>query len=241
MKKQTPERFTPPSPHPSQLRSSALRLISLLGLVSLITAGCSAATPGTTSPQATAPGSTTPAQDTLVIEGLVLTNGTNLVTKAPQPRGLTDDLLVVHLPEGASVYSPGALVEYTIHGAIAESYPPQARAISSRLVTEKSPVLRAPIALSTRIRTHMPQDSVLIDVRTAQEFATGYIPEAINIPLDALTVELPKLVKDPAKTIMVYCRSGNRSATAAARLKELGYLIVLDLGGIVDYKEALVK
>lgn len=224
------------------------KLISILVLVSALLAGCSAANPATP----TTPGTTTPSpittsspstqpMDTLVIEGLILTNGTVFVTKGADTLGLINDLLVVHLPDDKPIYSPGALVEFTIQSSIAESYPPQARAVSSRLLLEKSPVIKAPIAMAPKLKFHMPTDSILIDVRTPEEYKSGYIPEAVNIPLDNLKTGIASQVKDQSQTVMVYCHTGSRSATAAKLLKDMGYRVVLDLGGILDFKEDLVK
>lgn len=76
----------------------------------------------------------------------------------------------------------------------------------------------------------------LIDVRTPEEFRTGRIPGAINIDVQAL----PARLKDvpPGKPVVVYCRSGNRSATATGILQRAGYTEIYDLGGIVDWAQA---
>ena len=76
---------------------------------------------------------------------------------------------------------------------------------------------------------------VIVDVRTAEEYATAHIPGAMLLPnetiSDTVTEALP--VKDT--TILIYCRSGNRSAQAAAKLQKLGYTNVYDFGGINDW------
>lgn len=73
--------------------------------------------------------------------------------------------------------------------------------------------------------------SKFIDVRTPQEFQSGHFPGAENIPLDALmdyTVELKEL----HKPVVVYCRSGARSASAAMLLKDAGLENVFNGGGL---------
>lgn len=75
-------------------------------------------------------------------------------------------------------------------------------------------------------------EHLLIDVRTPEEFATGHIPGAINIPVDSLAGELDQLPEDTE--IVVYCRSGNRSATASRILAGAGFS-VFDLGGILRW------
>lgn len=83
-------------------------------------------------------------------------------------------------------------------------------------------------------------DSVqLVDVRTPQEFAEGHIEGAVNINVqsDDFQQEAEKeLSKD--STILVYCRSGRRSMTAADILTRLGYKVVNLEGGIIEWKDA---
>ena len=80
---------------------------------------------------------------------------------------------------------------------------------------------------------------VVLDVRTASEFAEGHLERAINIDyhqsdfVERATATLPK-----DKTIALYCRSGRRSAGAAAKLGEKGYKLVNLKGGIIAWKEA---
>ncbi|MCB9137152.1 MAG: rhodanese-like domain-containing protein [Caldilineaceae bacterium] len=77
------------------------------------------------------------------------------------------------------------------------------------------------------------QPHTLVDVRTAQEFSQGRIPGAINISLQELQQKLNRIPAD--KPVVVYCRSGNRSAFAARTLLQAGYEEVYDLGGIMDW------
>jgi rhodanese-related sulfurtransferase len=77
------------------------------------------------------------------------------------------------------------------------------------------------------------EDHLLIDVRTPEEFATGHIPGAVNISVQSLPDRLNEIPTD--ETIVVYCRSGNRSATATDILVNAGYTPVYDLGGIQDW------
>ena len=77
------------------------------------------------------------------------------------------------------------------------------------------------------------KSKVVIDVRTPQEFATGHIEGAINIPYDTIRPGLPALAKiGKDENILLYCRSGRRSAIAKQSLAELGYRNLQDGGGL---------
>ena len=78
----------------------------------------------------------------------------------------------------------------------------------------------------------MENGAVLIDVRTAQEYAEGHLDNSINLTVDTIGINIESLVKDKNTKIIVYCRSGNRSATAANTLINLGYKNVYDLGAM---------
>jgi len=84
-------------------------------------------------------------------------------------------------------------------------------------------------------------DAVLLDVRTEQEFISGHIAGAVLIPVDEISARIAELPDDFAAPIIVYCRSGNRSATAARMLIEAGYRKVYDLGGINSWPYEIVR
>jgi len=77
---------------------------------------------------------------------------------------------------------------------------------------------------------------VLIDVRTPEEFASGYIEGAVNIPLDQISNRLSEIPQD--QQVVLYCRSGNRSNQAASILRSAGYSNILDLGGVIAWQSA---
>ena len=73
---------------------------------------------------------------------------------------------------------------------------------------------------------------IILDVRTVQEYESGHIPGAICIPNETISdAEIPQL-PDKDQLILVYCRSGNRSKQAAAKLARLGYKNIVEIGGI---------
>ena len=72
---------------------------------------------------------------------------------------------------------------------------------------------------------------MLIDVRTAEEFAAGHIEGAINIPFQQIVPELAKLNITKDTEIVLYCRSGNRSGMAQKSLVKQGYSNTYNAGG----------
>jgi phage shock protein E len=72
----------------------------------------------------------------------------------------------------------------------------------------------------------------IVDVRTPAEFRAGSYPGAANIPLSTLARRLEDIPKDRA--VVLYCRSGARSAAAARILKRAGFADVLNAGGLRD-------
>ena len=88
----------------------------------------------------------------------------------------------------------------------------------------------------------MEESSVIIlDVRTSEEYNEGHIPGAVLIPDYEILETAEKVLKDKNQTILVYCRSGNRSRKAANNLLYLGYQNVYDFGGIIDWPYEIVK
>lgn len=79
-------------------------------------------------------------------------------------------------------------------------------------------------------------DYIILDVRTLEEFNTGHIPNAINIPNEVILDQAESILTNKEQVILVYCRSGRRSKEAASKLVDLGYSNVLEFGGIIDWK-----
>lgn len=77
---------------------------------------------------------------------------------------------------------------------------------------------------------HLKNGGLVIDVRSAGEFSSGHLPNAINIPMEQLEMALPKLVKGKDQVLLLHCLSGTRSAIAKSKLKGAGYTNVFNLG-----------
>ncbi len=84
-------------------------------------------------------------------------------------------------------------------------------------------------------------DSIIIlDVRTKDEFDEGHIKNALLLPDTEVEDKAQELLPDKDATILIYCRSGRRSALSATKLDELGYTNVYDFGGIIDWPYDIV-
>lgn len=84
-------------------------------------------------------------------------------------------------------------------------------------------------------------DYIILDVRRADEFAEGHIPGAINIANEDIGAEQPALLPDRNQMIYVYCRSGNRSKQASAKLAAIGYTNIFEFGGILEWTGDIEK
>ncbi len=82
-----------------------------------------------------------------------------------------------------------------------------------------------------------PVPFMLLDVRTAEEYAEGHIQGALLIPVQELQQRISEVPKD--KQVYVYCRSGVRSVRAAKMLVEAGYTRIENVqGGFMAWKDA---
>ena len=70
---------------------------------------------------------------------------------------------------------------------------------------------------------------VLIDVRTPNEFKSGHVAKAKNIPLNTISKKMKNIPKD--KPVVLICRTGNRSGMAARQLAGAGYENIINLKG----------
>ncbi len=80
--------------------------------------------------------------------------------------------------------------------------------------------------------------ALLIDVRSAEETASGTFGDAIHIPHESILQQLDKVGSDKNREIVLYCRSGRRSGAAGEELLSKGYKHVFNAGG---FSELLAK
>jgi len=74
--------------------------------------------------------------------------------------------------------------------------------------------------------------SIILDVRTPEEFAAGHLDGAILVDIKDPSFDTKLAALDPSVAYVVYCRSGNRSAQAVERMKAAGFTDLTDLGSL---------
>lgn len=89
-------------------------------------------------------------------------------------------------------------------------------------------------------RCRTTKGSVLLDVRTEEEYRSGHIGGSRNIPVEKID-NAKNLLHDLNAPIFVYCQSGSRSRQAVSKLKKMGYTDVKNIGGIDTYQGQLQR
>jgi rhodanese-related sulfurtransferase len=82
------------------------------------------------------------------------------------------------------------------------------------------------------------KNTVLLDVRTKEEFNTGYFKNAKSFPLQDLMHDISKLDKYKNKKLIIYCASGTRSVSASRILEKNGFTPYNVKGGIIALENA---
>ena len=79
-------------------------------------------------------------------------------------------------------------------------------------------------------------DELILDVREQDEYDEKHISDAVLFPVGMIDAETAEgIIPEKDTTVLVYCRSGNRSKTASQKLAELGYTQVYEFCGIKDW------
>lgn len=113
---------------------------------------------------------------------------------------------------------------------------------TARMKPNNTPVESRPAKLDdgvltpeqAKARMEENPDLILLDVRTQEEFEQGHIPGAVCLPNEMIAADMPFLFGKDVE-ILLYCRSGRRSADAAKKLRDMGFTNVFDFGGIIDW------
>ncbi|WP_452219168.1 rhodanese-like domain-containing protein [Lacinutrix undariae] len=81
------------------------------------------------------------------------------------------------------------------------------------------------------------EDMQLVDVRTPEEYTGGHIANSQNIDYNSPTFDSEIENLDKSKPVIIYCKSGGRSAKCAKKLEDAGFVKIYDLnGGIAEWE-----
>ena len=136
----------------------------------------------------------------------------------------------------------GRKVTITILPQIRESYPVQVTAVRIEPDEETAMTAEYRKISAEEAKERIDEGNVIIlDVRTQAEYDEGHIRDAVLIPDSEIKDKAETVLPDKNATILVYCRTGRRSALAANELVRMGYTGVYDFGGIVDWPYEIVQ
>jgi len=93
--------------------------------------------------------------------------------------------------------------------------------------------------LNAAVTALQSPDTLLIDVRTAEEFAAGALPNAERMGHEQIASQISALAPDKDTPIVLYCQSGRRSGIAEESLRAMGYSNLINAGGYEELKFAL--
>jgi phage shock protein E len=110
--------------------------------------------------------------------------------------------------------------------------------LSLLLCLGSSPLLAGAVDQEGGLAMMQNPQALLIDVRTAEEFAAGSLPGALNINHLQIAGQIASVVPDKDTPVVLYCRSGNRSGIAQETLQQLGYTQVINAGAFVSLQAA---
>ena len=86
------------------------------------------------------------------------------------------------------------------------------------------------------------EQDLIVDVREQAEYDKAHIPGAVLLLVGTITEETAaEVIPNKESVVLVYCRSGNRSKTAAQSLTDLGYTQIYEFGGILDWPYEVEK
>ncbi len=101
---------------------------------------------------------------------------------------------------------------------------------------------KAPHITSQQLSEYLSNDEefILLDIRTEDEYQAGHIQGAQWFPRGKLEYYVQDLIKDPESRVVLYCRTGGRSALATLTMHDIGYINVVDLNGVLSSMSRLL-
>lgn len=109
----------------------------------------------------------------------------------------------------------------------------------TEMTDEYSKLVKHTNAMELQMNLDAGEKYIIIDVRSAEEYAAGHIPGAINVDFGKLFFSITTLVPNADTEVIIYCRSGGRSVIATKLLVDLGYKNATNLkGGFMDWAKA---
>ncbi|MEK7233258.1 MAG: DUF6132 family protein [Elusimicrobiota bacterium] len=109
--------------------------------------------------------------------------------------------------------------------------------MTSATLSGGKPELFQRLAVTQAAELATQTGTLILDVRTPQEYTQGRLPNAVLLPIDELSHRQGELPKDKRTPVLVYCATGRRSQAAARFLTEQGYTAVQELkGGITAWQ-----
>jgi rhodanese-related sulfurtransferase len=146
---------------------------------------------------------------------------------------ITDEVEV--LDNISKEFNIGNLVKFEADSDVMESWPLKVN-LFRIIENEEASYIKIDQDLAKKLMD--TQEVIVLDVRTIDEYNEGNIEKSLLLPVDDIE-EADKILPDKDVTILVYCRSGNRSKTASEKLIDMGYKNIYDFGGINTWKYEL--
>ncbi len=169
---------------------------------------------------------------------IIALGGSSFYVKKGNKRLPEGELITLSFPEDSETPELFSLWEAEINEMLRETAPPQGDAVLIRKISDAPGPVKITWDQTAALRLHLPERVRLIDVRSEDEYRGGHVPGAELLPLDRIEQEISDFA-GPEDILIVYCRSGKRSASAAKTIAGKGFELVFDSGGILNYKGEL--
>ena len=95
--------------------------------------------------------------------------------------------------------------------------------------------------MGIKLEAALTSGALVVDVRSPQEYASGHFSTAINIPYDQVGRRLAEFGPDKARTVVLYCYAGSRSAAAERVLRKNGFASVVNARNLENIRKFAAK